>query len=248
MRKLFSNAIIAIIVILFSCTINGDLNLDKHPPCSAGNCDIITEERVLPSFTEINHNFVGNVNISQGAEFKVIVHGESFLVDNTRIVVSNEILHIEFIENYHDLSDRLITEVTIIAPDINAIYLNGVGDVRTLNTLMVSKLMVRLAGVGNLNADVETDEITVMHSGVGSTNLSGTTNIFNVFFSGVGELNSFDLISNICDIVLNSVGTCNVQVLDELTVNITSVGTVNYKGDPEVTSYISTLGKLVKVE
>lgn len=223
--------------------------MDKYPPCAAGNCDIITEERILPPFTQIKHSFVGNVNISQGAEFKVIVHGESFLIHNTRMVVNNELLHIDFIENYQDLSGHLTTEVTIVAPDINAIYLSGVGNINTLNTQVVNRLEVRLSGVGNLNVDVEADEITSRHSGVSSSTLSGATNIFNVYFSGVGELNSFDLISNKCDISLASIGTCNVHVLEELTVNITSVGSVYYKGDPlVVTSNISSLGKLVKVE
>jgi len=248
MRKLFSYTIIMVTAILSSCTINGDINLDKHPPCAVGNCDIITEDRVLPPFTQINHSFVGNVNISQGAEFKVVVHGESFLVHNTRMVVNNGLLHIEFIENYRDLSGHNTTEVTIVAPDINAIYLSGVGNINTLNTQVTNRLEVRLSGVGNLNVDVEADEITNRHSGVGSTTLSGTTNTYDVYFSGVGELNSFDLISKKCDITLTSVGTCKVHVLDELTINITSVGSVFYKGDPVVTSNISSLGKLVKVE
>ncbi len=235
-------------VILSSCIINGDVNFDKHPPCNAGNCDIITEDRILPPFTKINHNFVGNVNISQGAEFEVIVHGESFLVHNTRMVVNNGILHIDFIENYRNLSNHLATEVTIVAPDINAIRLGGVGDFKTLNTLTSNTMEVTLSGVGNINADLVTDEITSRNSGVGSITLSGKTNIYNVYFSGVGKLNSFDLIANICDISMTSVGTCNVHVLDELNVEITSVGSVYYKGDPIVISHITGVGKLVKVE
>ena len=75
MRKLFSYTIIGIIAIQSSCIINGDINLDKYPPCAAGNCDIITEERILPPFTQIKHSFVGKryAVISAVSEKRVIL-------------------------------------------------------------------------------------------------------------------------------------------------------------------------------
>lgn len=82
--------------------------------------------------------------------------------------------------------------------------------------------------------------------GVGDFELSGEDqDELTIFLSGVGDVHAFDMRVSSCTINSSGVGNCEVHVLNDLTVEITGVGNVSYKGNPTINSTITGLGQLI---
>jgi len=82
--------------------------------------------------------------------------------------------------------------------------------------------------------------------GVGDFELSGDEqDELVIILMGVGTVKAFDMEVGTCIITSTGVGNCEVYVLDELTVTISGVGNVYYKGNPTINSTITGLGQLI---
>lgn len=82
--------------------------------------------------------------------------------------------------------------------------------------------------------------------GVGNYILSGDDqDELTINLIGVGNVDAYDMKVGTCIINSIGVGDCKVHVLNELTVTITGVGNVYYKGTPSITSSVTGLGQLI---
>jgi len=82
--------------------------------------------------------------------------------------------------------------------------------------------------------------------GVGDFQLSGDfQDELSISLTGVGNVEAYDLEVGKCTIVSTGVGDCEVNVRDELDVTITGLGTVYYKGNPDITQSVSGMGSLI---
>jgi hypothetical protein len=86
----------------------------------------------------------------------------------------------------------------------------------------------------------------LVHEGVGEVNLVGTVQDALEFdFRGVGNVFAYGLpVDNV--LVLNGgTGDCKVRAIDYLEVDLSSVGNVHYRGNPEISCTKSGLGELI---
>ena len=82
-------------------------------------------------------------------------------------------------------------------------------------------------------------------SGVGKiVTCKGQQESFNITISGAGTVESFDLITNNCSIVISGTGNCNVYANKKLNVTIAGVGKISYKGHPDISQNISGTGNI----
>jgi hypothetical protein len=113
-----------------------------------------------------------------------------------------------------------------------------------------------LIGTGE-NISIETHkeirfEITVpelsslLHDGVGDATLQGDLqNSLDIDFRGVGEVDAYSLPVNECLVLNSGVGDCKVMVNNYLEVDISSIGNVYYKGNPQISITDNGNGELI---
>lgn len=82
--------------------------------------------------------------------------------------------------------------------------------------------------------------------GVGDFILAGDDqDELTINVTGVGNIKAFDMRVGICSITFTGVGDCEVHVIDELTVILSGVGNIYYKGNPTINSTITGTGQLI---
>ena len=86
-------------------------------------------------------------------------------------------------------------------------------------------------------------------TGEGSFHLSGETQEnLDIQISGSGEVEAFGMEVENCNILINGVGNCNVNVSSFLEVIVSGTGYVLYMGNPEVESHILGVGQVSPVD
>lgn len=99
----------------------------------------------------------------------------------------------------------------------------------------------------DIRFDIKVPSITQVEIvGVGNIELSGADqDELSIVLTGVGNVSAFGMKAAGCTIMSTGVGNCEIFVLDNLNVTITGVGNVYYKGDPDIHSNVTGLGRLV---
>lgn len=214
----------SLIVVTSACTDDTVTNpLIVGDDCLRGTGDVITENRDLGDFTDIQNAIPANVFIEQGPLEAVRIEAPSNILEEINTTVDNNLLNIRInkcIENLEGVN------IFVTIPQINRLVQAGVGNMTTVNEINVNELDVILTGVGNFN-------------------LQGFANDVIIALDGVGDIEAFSLNTDICEIDITGVGNVEVSVNDELDVTITGAGFVYYKGNPTVTSTITGDGSVV---
>lgn len=208
---------------------------------------MVTNERTLPEFDEVETSIPGNVYLKEGSEQSVIIEGPQEYVDLLETKVQDGILRMKIRNNTNLLhSGRL--RVHIVVPEYRAVVSMGSGNVYGENTFNSPRLDLKLTGSGNMEMDKLRSE-TVYCELTGSGNLKvqdGYTDELEVRLTGSGNFNAQQLESNTVNVSATGSGNTTVKVRDQLTVELSGSGDVLYYGNPVVNSYISGSGKVKK--
>jgi hypothetical protein len=87
---------------------------------------------------------------------------------------------------------------------------------------------------------------TMVHEGVGDVNFQGfLQEELHIDFRGVGNVIAYALPVEMCVVLHSGIGDCKVRANEILEVDISSIGDVYYKGNPEITFSDEGLGELI---
>jgi hypothetical protein len=138
---------------------------------------------LVDEFYNISLVGVGNVNVHQTENFKVIVTTDSNLQDKVVITVNGNTLCIT-----ERCGSYIPTELTIdvYMPELKSISMNGAGNIKIYSGNS-SALDISISGAGKIDAqNFEVQNATIKHSGVGNAKI-WATNYLNGTLSGVGN-------------------------------------------------------------
>jgi len=211
------------VVLVASCSSDDNGDIIPINNCLDGQGVIVTETRVLGNFHSITSTVYADLLITQGPKEDVLIEAQQNILNELETTIVNGILRIT-LKQCVDINQAIKIHITI--PDIKTITLTGVGDVVAQN-------------------DYDLPFLNIVLTGTGDFILRGTTPRLNITITGVGDVKSFQLISNICDVLISGVGDAEVFVNDELNVTITGTGTVFYKGNPVINSNITGTGSVI---
>ena len=197
-----------------------------------GSGNIIKEQRNVSNFNSIDLSGSSEAFITQGEKESVIVETDENLISDIITVVKNGELTLS-LKNWI-WPTTLKYHVTV--KDINKVKLSGSGIIKSNNKLITNDMMFNLSGSGNIDISVEADKVQLKLSGSGQIMLTGKSNLNNILLSGSGMINGPDFISQKVIIKLSGSGSCLVNAVEELIVDLSGSGTVKYKGNPKVNS------------
>ncbi len=236
--------IISVVLILFAfsgCDIQGHV--------IRGSGVIITEQRDVSGFTEVDISVALDITIEQtGEESLELVGDDNILARITTEVTGNRL------KIY--LKDRVLTHLSptedikarLTVKDISKIDLSGSAEI-TANDLSTVALDIDISGSAEvMMSNLDVDDLDIELSGSGKFKLSGRADVQSIDISGSGDYDARDLVSKECYISIAGSGDATVNVTDFLSVNVAGSGDVKYLGDPRVSYSVAISGSLTKLE
>ncbi len=211
-----------------------------------GSGDIETEERNVSGFSEIEFTGMGNLIITQGEEESLLVEADDNILPLIETDVSGNELTIRFRRGYSFVPVKNINFYLCVV-DLNKISMSGAGRV-DCEGLDTDRFEFDISGVGDIDFNINANEISTKSTGAGDLTLSGKVDSQSVNISGVGKYNAKELESKGCKIEVSGAGSATVNVTEELDVNISGVGNVYYIGVPIVKQDISGLGRIKSID
>ncbi len=237
---------------------------DMWNHCVEGNGRQSTETRTLPEFDRIQVNGDFNVLVDTGSAYTAVVEADENLQDRIITHVSGGRLVIESkSDDCLNPSDPI--EITVTVPIVTSVELYGSGYI-FCNDLDVEDLTVRLSGSGqiectkieaisvvfhlegsgNIDCAVDVEDLSSTIEGSGDINIDGSALNSELEVTGSGRQRAGELNTDVCKATISGSGIIDTNVNNSLDVTIIGSGTVNYVGNPVITSYISGSGKIVK--
>lgn len=234
--------------------------------CIKGYGQIVSEEIPLNEFNSVISKTVVDVEIIQGDEQKVIVEGHENMIHELELLVYNGSLKVDLNGGcYNNFS----LKVYITIPNIETLkvestgnikvgefdnletlnlFVDGTGDIVSDGPISVDGLLqIETESTGKINFDVTADEVRAYLDGTGNVTLFGSCNSQFIETEGTANYKAYEFDSEFCDVYSDGVGDVKVFVTKTLDVSINSVGSVYYKGNPQIHVYDDGVGDLKRV-
>ncbi len=210
-----------------------------------GNGNIITTERTVSSFSDVE--LYGNIDvyIMQGDLQPVRLEGDDNLLPYIEINQEKDQLIIRNRKGF-DLSPSKDLKAYVTAPVFKNISVSGASDITGENKISNNDyLRLQVSGAGDINMEVDVPEVKAEISGSGSVNLKGQTKDFDLDLSGAGNAHCYDLISENTEVDISGAGDAEVYASVGLNAEVSGAGTVRYKGKVQnIKQHVSGAGSI----
>ncbi len=204
--------ILSLIVLLFffgSC--------EKSIFCKNGSGEVISQDRSINNFTEIDFQIAGDLIIKQSDTLAITVEAQENLINEIETVVKDNKL---IIKTDGCIKTKEPVTISLSMPDLNKISVSGSGNVTQIGDLNFNSLQLTISGSGKITLN----DIYVTHSL--DNNISGSGNITlsncvateavsnNISGSGriyISKLNTLKLDNSITgsgDIIISDMNNC----------------------------------------
>ena len=201
--------------------------------------EIIKETRELAKFTSIKSLGSADIVITQGDTQKVIVESDKNLLPHIRTEVKNGSLFIDIRGSYRNVK---VVRVLLTVPDLNAVSIEGSGDVSFVNTFKGNEMRVSIKGSGDFTGDFDLKKMDYFVNGSGDGDISGVRGNLSIKISGSGDFEGDKLKLENCDISVDGSGDIELKgSAEKLVIGLRGSGYVNAFG-------LATVDVIVGVE
>ncbi|MCU0448249.1 MAG: PspC domain-containing protein [Bernardetiaceae bacterium] len=176
----------------------------------------------------ISRNF--EVEIRRGDQFEIVLEGEKS--DVVKVDVTQEGSELRITHQGRGLVGNEL-RLYIALPELAALAADGSSSL-SVEGFKGPKMEVALSGNIDLDADLETDDLTVAMDGDCSLDLRGRGQKLTAVLSGDSDLAAFEFEAD--DLTVTAKGSSQAQVLARRQITVASTGDsqVTYKGRPKV--------------
>jgi len=199
-----------------------------------GNGKVVTETRNTGDYDAIKVGGNFDVNLVAGKEGKITIKGEENLLSAIKVEVEDNALkiYVDKTINIRPSSGHKI-EITVPFEKISAVSLSGSGDLKTKDQIKSETFAAKLAGSGNVNLNIDSNDFDLNLSGSGGVTLKGSADKFTSKLAGSGNVNASDLKSKIVEANVSGSGNSIVNCEGSLTARVAGSGNIKYFGNPE---------------
>lgn len=225
MKAIFYFLALPLLLLSFSC--------NERNSFSSGN--EIKEKKALTGVTRLKVDGVFNLTISQSDEESIEVEGDEAMVNKLLIDQDGELLSLKMEEDVEDgFFDDKNLKIHITIKDLKEFNYEGVGNVKTNGLFKVADLRLLGNGVGNLELELDAQEIDADFDMVGNIKLRGKANRAIFLNNGIGNLDASELIVQNMDVNSSGIGKVEVNCVGDLSLEVDGIGKVSYTGNPRV--------------
>jgi hypothetical protein len=228
--------IIAILAVsLFACNPRSDRESD----------DFYEETVDIEGATRLKVNGAFNLFISQGDLESLRIEGNEDLVKKLKVNQRGEVLELSLKDEDVRLFGREGIEVHLTIAELSELEFEGAGNIQTRGSFEVADFQIIGNGVGNIELDLEADNVEADLNFVGNMILKGSADYFQLSNEGVGNIDASQFWAQKVDVNSSGIGAVSVHCEGELSLVVSGIGMVSYTGNPTVISEkISGIGKV----
>jgi|GEM_PF-3528911 len=183
-----------------------------------GDGNITTETYAInENFQEVTNETAFDVEIVFSNENKVVVTGESNIIEKISIFVKNKNLRIKKEKNKYRLRTTQPVNITVYMKKSDYMYFSndGSGDL-TVNSPLAKKIEFDNDGSGDLYAfECEHEAAEVENNGSGDVVITGVTGELKIEHSGSGDIDCYNLTSQYVEINSSGTGRIEAYATDE---------------------------------
>jgi len=137
--------------------------------------------------------------------------------------------------------------LTVYAPSLSWITVEGAASLTAYDKIVSDSLTLTMQGAGDAKAELDVNNLTINIFGAGSFNLSGIAQTANISFSGAGDLNALSLQTADTSISMSGAGSIKISCSEKLRISADGVGSIEYRGSPNVSLNTSGFVKVKQV-
>ena len=236
MKAIYYFLALPLLLLFFSCESSNSYSSE----------DEIQEKKVLSGVTRLKVDGVFNLTISQSDEESIEVEGDEAMVNKLLIDQDGELLSLKMEEDVEDgFFDDKNLKIHITIKDLKEFNYEGVGNVKTNGMFKVADLKLLGNGVGNLELELDAQEIDANFDMVGNITLRGKANRAIFINNGIGNLDASELIVQNMDVNSSGIGKVEVHCAGDLSLVVDGIGKVSYSGNPRIIKKeVSGIGKV----
>lgn len=198
-----------------------------------GNGNVVTENRKTSDYDAVSLVGFMDVALVKGSEGNLTIEAESNLQEYITTEVKNGTLKIS-VEKGVNISPSRNKSIKVTVPfeDLEGAYLTGSGDIWTEDKITARDFSLSVTGSGDMNIEIEADEIDGKVTGSGDIQLIGTASELECNVTGSGDFDAYKLKANIVSAQVSGSGDIMVYAEKELNARIAGSGDIEYKGNP----------------
>lgn len=203
------------------------------------------ETRNVTGFDEVSFCLAGEVNISLGQGFKVVLEGDKDYIEEVETKVSGGELVIKRDSWVNFNNEKVIVHITM--PALNGIDVSGSGKVIVTDPLKSDDFEADISGSGKIYLkDVTMGDVECSISGSGSfvAEGNGSMRSLEMGISGSGSYKGESTKIGTFEAHISGSGSCDCYVTDLLKASISGSGSVWYSGNPKIDASVSGSGKV----
>ncbi|QBA63770.1 head GIN domain-containing protein [Muriicola soli] len=201
-----------------------------------GNGEVVTIERITGDYEGVSVGGWFDVELVSGKEGSVSIKGEENLLEYiiTEVKDGRLVVKVEKGINLQPSSWKSGgISVTIPVEEINYLSMSGSGDLEGRTVLKSSDFKTRMSGSGDMEVELEVENLEVTVSGSGDMNLSGNTDTLEVQISGSGDVHAYELEANHVSATVSGSANIRVTARESLKARVSGSGDISYRGNPE---------------
>lgn len=212
--------------------------------CVRGAGAMVSEQRQLQDFDQIQTSGNIDVYVSQGPAHQVIVKAEPNLLPFIQISVVGRTLEIGIGPTC--LTTTRGVQVYVTLPEVLALSISGSGSLRTENEIIANHLSLSVNGAGTMNVRATAQNLISALSSSGSLTVGGAGISQTILVGGSGSYDGRNWAAQTVQVTNTGSGASRIAVADQLDARITGSGSVFYRGNPRISSQITGSGRLMR--
>lgn len=213
-----------------------------------GNGDIVSKDRKVSRAEKIVIKGNFDVILTPGNETSVIIKTDENLQNLILVSESEGELVFKSKQKFNLKSDHGI-KIYISTPKLTGVYLAGSGNIVGKGKFVgADKLIIDIAGQGDVDLEVNTPKVEVDIKGSGNVKLKGETKNASFEIAGSGDCNAETLKAENASIKVAGNGNVNVYADVKLDIKIMGSGDVFYKGNAELSQKVLGSGNIKKLD
>ncbi|MBM3936002.1 MAG: DUF2807 domain-containing protein [Sphingomonadales bacterium] len=203
---------------------------------------------VDPIWKRIEITNASRVTIVQGENCMIWIDGKEFPISSKDSVPNGEKV-LEIDSEWIRVRKFSVKEIKIQQPQLSEIQIKGVVSLQSEGILRCNLLRIGISGVGNINLNLDAEEILADVNGIGRLVLKGQSAKVRFDINGPGIIDAKALITRQAKVFIDGLGLCKLDVTDSLYADISGGGSIRYRKEPPyLVNRISGLGSMAAWE